>query len=51
MPVILDASSPRVIGPHLDDTLAVLKMALAERGAPAGLVNYSNRGVQYAGGH
>ena len=54
--VILDAYSRRVIGWHVDDTLAdsltitALKMALAERGVPAGLVHHSDRGVQYASG-
>jgi putative transposase len=52
--VILDACSRRVIGWHIDDTLeasltlAALNMALAGRGAPAGLVHHSDRGVQYA---
>jgi putative transposase len=54
--VILDAYSRRVIGWHLDDTLqgsltiAALRMALRERGAWAGLVHHSDRGVQYASG-
>lgn len=54
--VILDACSRKVIGWHVDDTLedsltiTALKMALAERGAPAGLVHHSDRGVQYASG-
>ena len=54
--VILDACSRRVIGWHLDDTLqdsltiAALRMALRERGAPPGLVHHSDRGVQYASG-
>lgn len=52
--VILDAYSRRVIGWALDHTLTdeltilALKMALAQRGAPAGLVHHSDRGVQYA---
>lgn len=52
--VILDAYSRRVIGWALDRTLTdeltilALKMALAQRGAPAGLVHHSDRGVQYA---
>ena len=54
--VILDAHSRRVIGWHLDDTmaetltLAALRMALAEREVRAGLVHHSDRGVQYASG-
>jgi len=52
--VILDAYSRRVIGWHLDDTLrdsvtiAALRMALAQRPVPPGLVHHSDRGVQYA---
>jgi putative transposase len=52
--VILDAYSRRVIGWALDRsledslTLMALEMALAQRGAPAGLVHHSDRGVQYA---
>lgn len=52
--VILDAYSRRVIGWHLDETLsesltlAALRLALAERLAPPGLVHHSDRGVQYA---
>jgi putative transposase len=52
--VILDAYSRRVIGWALGRTLeaelavSALRMALAERGAPAGLVHHSDRGVQYA---
>ncbi len=52
--VILDAYSRRVIGWALDrtlpDTLTItaLEMALAQRGATAGLVHHSDRGVQYA---
>lgn len=52
--VILDAYSRKVIGWELDDTLqarlavAALKRALAQRGAPLGLVHHSDRGVQYA---
>jgi len=52
--VILDAYSRKVIGWELDHTLearlavAALKRALADRGAPLGLVHHSDRGVQYA---
>ena len=52
--VILDAYSRRVIGWALDRTLQdsltimALEMALVQRGAPAGLVHHSDRGVQYA---
>jgi putative transposase len=52
--VILDAYSRKVIGWALDRTLensltiAALEMALAERGAPPGLVHHSDRGCQYA---
>ena len=51
--VILDAFSRKVIGWELDDTLAArlavgaLERALAARGAPAGLMHHSDRGVQY----
>jgi putative transposase len=51
--VILDAYSRKVIGWELDDTLearlavGALQRALAERGAPLGLVHHSDRGVQY----
>jgi putative transposase len=54
--VILDAYSRRVIGWHLDDTLAdsltltALRMALAQRPVPVGLVHHSDCGVQYASG-
>lgn len=54
--VILDAYSRRVIGWALersledDLTLAALRVALAGRGAVAGLVHHSDRGVQYASG-
>ena len=54
--VILDAHSRRVVGWHLDDTmaetltLAALRMALTEREVRAGLVHHSDRGVQYASG-
>jgi putative transposase len=54
--VILDAYSRRVIGWHLDDTLAgsltvaALRMALAQRQVRPGLVHHSDRGVQYASG-
>ena len=52
--VILDAYSRRVIGWHLDDTLAdsltitALRMALGQRQVRPGLVHHSDRGVQYA---
>ena len=52
--VILDAHSRRVIGWHLDETLAdsltiaALRMALAQRQVRPGLVHHSDRGVQYA---
>ncbi len=52
--VILDAYSRRVIGWALDRrlsaelTILAGEMALAQRGAPAGLVHHSDRGVQYA---
>jgi transposase InsO family protein len=52
--VIIDAYSRRVIGWALDRqmeaelTLAALRMAIRERGAPAGLVHHSDRGSQYA---
>lgn len=52
--VMLDAYSRRVIGWALDRTLqdsltiTALEMALTQRGAPAGLVHHSDRGVQYA---
>ena len=52
--VILDAYSRRVIGWALDWnmedelTLTALRMALAERGAPPGLIHHSDRGSQYA---
>lgn len=51
--MILDAYSRKVIGWELDDTLearlavGALKRALAERGAPLGLVHHSDCGVQY----
>jgi transposase InsO family protein len=54
--VILDAYSRRVIGWHLDDTLAdsltiaALRMALSQRQVQPGLVHHSDRGVQYASG-
>ena len=54
--VILDAHSRRVIGWHLDDTMAetltlsALRMALNAREVRAGLVHHSDRGVQYASG-
>lgn len=52
--VVIDAYSRKVVGwaldRHMEDdlTLAALRMALAERGAPAGLVHHSDRGAQYA---
>jgi transposase InsO family protein len=52
--VILDAYSRKVIGwaldRHMEDelTLAALRMAISERGAPVGLVHHSDRGSQYA---
>jgi putative transposase len=52
--VILDACSRRVIGWALDRnmedelTLTALRMALAERGSPPGLIHHSDRGSQYA---
>jgi transposase InsO family protein len=54
--VVLDAYSRLVIGWALERTLeaklaiAALRMALAKRGAPAGLIHHSDRGVQYACG-
>ena len=54
--VILDAYSRPVIGWALERTLeaplalGALRMALAKRGAPAGLIHHSDRGVQYACG-
>jgi transposase InsO family protein len=52
--VILDAWSRRVVGWALDRTmedeltLTALRMAIRQRGAPAGLVHHSDRGSQYA---
>lgn len=52
--VILDAYSRRVIGWALEPSLetrlplGALRMALARRGAPAGLIHHSDRGLQYA---
>lgn len=52
--VVLDAHSRLVIGWALERTLeaklsmAALAMALERRGAPAGLIHHSDRGVQYA---
>lgn len=52
--VLLDAFSRRLLGWHLDRTLAAslavtaLKMALAQRTVRPGLVHHSDRGVQYA---
>lgn len=54
--VILDAYSRMVIGWALERTLeaklslGALQMAIAKRGAPAGLIHHSDRGVQYACG-
>jgi transposase InsO family protein len=54
--VILDGYSRRVVGWALDRTLAArlplaaLKDAIAERQPPPGLVQHSDRGVQYASG-
>lgn len=54
--VILDAYSRLVIGWALERTLetpltlGALRMAVAKRGAPAGLIHHSDRGVQYACG-
>ena len=54
--VILDAHSRLVIGWALERTLessltlSALRMALARRGAPPGLIHHSDRGVQYACG-
>jgi transposase InsO family protein len=52
--VILDAFSRRVIGwaldRHMEDelTLMALRMAIAQRGVPPGLIHHSDRGSQYA---
>ena len=52
--VILDAYSRRVVGWALEDTLegklplAALRLALQRRRRGAGLLHYSDRGVQYA---
>ena len=52
--VMIDAFSRRVIGWALDRTieddltLAALRVALEQRGTPAGLVHHSDRGSQYA---
>jgi transposase InsO family protein len=54
--VVLDAYSRLVIGWAVERTLeaklavGALEMALAKRGAPAGLIHHSDRGVQYACG-
>ena len=54
--VLLDAHSRRCIGWALgrtleaELTLEALRMALARRDAPPGLVHHSDRGVQYASG-
>lgn len=54
--VVLDAYSRLVIGWSLERTLeaklsiGALQMALGKRGAPAGLIHHSDRGVQYACG-
>lgn len=53
--VVLDGYSRKVIGWALERTLeakltlGALRMALAKRGAPAGLIHHSDRGVPYAG--
>ena len=53
--VVLDAYSRLVIGWALERTLeaklalGALQMAIAKRGAPAGLIHHSDRGVHYAG--
>lgn len=52
--VILDVYSRKIIGWALERTLEAkltvnaLRMALAKRGAPKGLIHHSDRGVQYA---
>jgi len=52
--VILDAFSRRAIGwaldRHMEDelTLMALRMAIAQRGVPPGLIHHSDRGSQYA---
>jgi putative transposase len=52
--VILDGFSRKVVGGHLDHTLAVrlpltaLEQAIAERKPGPGLVHHSDRGLQYA---
>lgn len=54
--VVLDSYSRLVIGWALERTLeatlalSALRMALERRGAPAGLIHHSDRGVQYACG-
>lgn len=54
--VVLDAYSRLVIGWTVERTLeaklavGALQMALDKRGAPAGLIHHSDRGVQYACG-
>jgi len=54
--VVLDSYSRLVIGWALERTLEAkvavdaLRMALDKRGAPAGLIHHSDRGVQYACG-
>lgn len=54
--VVLDAYSRLVIGWALERTLeaqlsvGAIRMALARRGSPAGLIHHSDRGVQYACG-
>jgi putative transposase len=54
--VVLDAHSRLVIGWALERSLEAkvavdaLRMALDKRGAPAGLIHHSDRGVQYACG-
>ena len=52
--VILDLFSPRVVGWSMSESLQrqlaldALKMALAQRQPPRGLIHHSDRGVQYA---
>ena len=54
MAVILDGFSRKVVGWHLDHTLAVrlpltaLEQAIAERKPGPGLVHHSDRGLRYA---
>lgn len=54
--IVLDLASRRIVGwamrDTMDTTLAVdaLRMAIAQRHPPAGLLHHSDRGVQYAAG-